>query len=111
MQQDELDGFVIATGVQHTVRDFTERAFAANGIRIRWESSRPFVPSEQSQVHDDRLCVNPGLSCYWQPADTTKMGYEEQLELDYKYIRECGVRTDMKIICKTVMHIFKGGNC
>lgn len=37
MQQDEPDDFVIATGVQHTVRDFTEKAFAANSIRIRWE--------------------------------------------------------------------------
>ena len=72
---------------------------------------RPFVPSEQAQLPDDRLQVKPGLSCYWQLADTTKMSYEDQLELDYKYIRERGVGTDMKIIWKTVMHIFKGGNC
>lgn len=72
---------------------------------------RPFVPSEQSQLPNDRLCVKPGLSCYWQLADTAKMSYDEQLELDYKYIRERGVRTDTKIIWKTVMHIFKGGNC
>ena len=39
MQQDEPDDFVIATGEQHTVRDFTEKAFAANGITIRWEGS------------------------------------------------------------------------
>ena len=37
MQQDIPDDFVIATGVQHTVRDFTEKAFAANGITLRWE--------------------------------------------------------------------------
>lgn len=37
MQQDEPEDFVIATGVQHTVRDFTERAFAANGIGLLWE--------------------------------------------------------------------------
>ena len=72
---------------------------------------RPFVPSEQAQLPDDRLCVKPGLSCYWQIADTTKMSYDKQLELDYKYIRERGVWTDLKIIWKTVMHIFKGGNC
>ena len=39
MQQEEPDDFVIATGVQHTVRDFTEKAFAANGITIRWEGT------------------------------------------------------------------------
>ncbi len=37
MQQREPDDFVIATGQQHTVRDFVERAFAANGMMIRWE--------------------------------------------------------------------------
>ena len=37
MQHDVPDDFVIATGVQHTVRDFTEKAFAVNGIKIRWE--------------------------------------------------------------------------
>lgn len=39
MQQDKPEDFVIATGVQHTVRDFTERAFAANGIILRWEGA------------------------------------------------------------------------
>ena len=37
MQQEKPEDFVIATGEQHTVRDFTERAFAANGMTIRWE--------------------------------------------------------------------------
>ena len=37
MQQEKPEDFVIATGVQHTVRDFTEKAFAANGITIHWE--------------------------------------------------------------------------
>lgn len=39
MQQDKPEDFVIATGIQHTVRDFTEKAFAANGITIRWEGA------------------------------------------------------------------------
>ena len=39
LQQDEPDDFVIATGEQHTVRDFTERAFKENGITLRWEGT------------------------------------------------------------------------
>lgn len=39
LQQDTPDDFVIATGEQHTVRDFAERAFAANGILLRWEGT------------------------------------------------------------------------
>ena len=72
---------------------------------------RAFVPSEQSLLPDDRLQVKPGLSCYWQLADTTKMSDEEQLELDYRYIRERGFRTDLKIICATIASIFHAKNC
>ena len=71
---------------------------------------RPFIPEEQAQLPEDRLLVKPGLSCYWQIADTTKMSYEDQLELDYRYIRERGVRTDLKIIWETVKAIFRGRN-
>ena len=34
MQHETPEDFVIATGEQHTVRDFTEKAFAANGITM-----------------------------------------------------------------------------
>ena len=39
LQQDKPEDFVIATGEQHTVRDFTEKAFRAVGIELRWEGS------------------------------------------------------------------------
>ena len=71
---------------------------------------RPFIPKEQELLPSDRLVVKPGLSCYWQITNTTKMTTEEQLELDYKYIRERSVLTDIKLIFKTVMVIFKGKN-
>ena len=37
LQHDKPEDFVIATGVQHTVREFTTLAFAHNGIKLRWE--------------------------------------------------------------------------
>lgn len=72
---------------------------------------RAFVRSEQEQLPDDRLCVKPGLSCYWQITDTTKLTDEQQLELDYKYIKERGFLTDLKLIFATIKMIFCGGNC
>ena len=39
LQADTPEDFVIATGEQHTVRDFTEKAFAENGMNLRWEGS------------------------------------------------------------------------
>lgn len=72
---------------------------------------RPFVVKEQDQLPSERLAVKPGLSCYWQITDTTKMSTEERLELDYKYIRERSVSTDLSLIFKTIMVVFKGKNC
>lgn len=72
---------------------------------------RPFIVKEQEQLPPQRLAVKPGLSCYWQITDTTRMSNEEQLELDYKYIRERSVLTDLSLIFKTVMVVFKGKNC
>ena len=37
LQQPEPDDFVIATGVQHTVREFATLAFRHVGIDLRWE--------------------------------------------------------------------------
>lgn len=37
LQHNEPEDFVIATGVQHTVREFTTLAFAHNGIELVWQ--------------------------------------------------------------------------
>ena len=39
LQQDTPDDFVIATGVQHTVREFAELAFKHCGIELEWQGS------------------------------------------------------------------------
>jgi GDPmannose 4,6-dehydratase len=38
LQNDKPEDFVIATGVQHTVREFATLAFKFAGIELRWES-------------------------------------------------------------------------
>ena len=39
LQHDVPEDFVIATGVQHTVREFTTLAFAHDGIQLEWQGS------------------------------------------------------------------------
>ena len=39
LQHDTPEDFVIATGVQHTVREFTTLAFANNGIELEWQGT------------------------------------------------------------------------
>ena len=66
---------------------------------------RPALPREVAQYTEyemQRLYVTPGLTCYWQiQPHRNELTFEEWLELDLKYIRECGVLDDWKIIFKT----------
>lgn len=39
LQQEKAEDFVIATGVQHTVREFATLAFRHAGIELRWEGA------------------------------------------------------------------------
>jgi GDPmannose 4,6-dehydratase len=37
LQQDQPEDYVIATGVQHSVREFCDQAFACIGVKINWQ--------------------------------------------------------------------------
>ena len=39
LQYEKPEDFVIATGVQHTVREFTTLAFAHDGMKLEWQGS------------------------------------------------------------------------
>ena len=70
MQQEKPDDFVIATGEQHTVRDFTEKAFAANGITLRWEGSGLDEKGYDTQTGKMLVCVNPA---WFRPTDVDNL--------------------------------------
>ncbi len=70
MQQDKPEDFVIATGVQHTVRDFTEKAFAANGISIRWEGSGLEEKGYDAATGKMVVCVN---AQWFRPTDVDNL--------------------------------------
>lgn len=107
MQQDKPDDFVIATGVQHTVRDFTEKAFAANGITIRWEGTRLEEKGYDAATGKMLVCVNPA---WFRPTDVDnlwgdptkaktvlgwnpqKTGYEELVKIMAEHDRKLAKR-------------------
>ena len=70
LQQDKPEDFVIATGVQHTVRDFTEKAFAANGITIRWEGCGLKEKGYDAETGKMLVCVNPE---WFRPTDVDNL--------------------------------------
>lgn len=70
MQQDKPDDFVIATGVQHTVRDFAEKAFVANGIHIRWEGRGLEEKGYDEKTGRMLVCVSPK---FYRPTDVVNL--------------------------------------
>ena len=70
LQHDTPDDFVIATGEQHTVRDFTEKAFQANGIRIRWEGRGIDEKGYDADTGRMLVCVNPQ---WFRPTDVDNL--------------------------------------
>ena len=70
LQHDTPEDFVIATGEQHTVRDFTEKAFAANGITIRWEGKGLDEKGYDAETGKMLVCVNPA---WFRPTDVDNL--------------------------------------
>lgn len=70
LQHDTPEDFVIATGEQHTVRDFTEKAFAANGITIRWEGEGIDEKGYDAETGKMLVCVNPQ---WFRPTDVDNL--------------------------------------
>ena len=70
LQHDTPEDFVIATGEQHTVRDFTEKAFAANGIELRWEGEGLNEKGYDKATGKMLVCVNPA---WFRPTDVDNL--------------------------------------
>mgnify|MGYP000315428693 FL=1 len=70
LQHDQPEDFVIATGEQHTVRDFTEKAFAANGMKIRWEGTGLEEKGYDAETDKLLVSVNPA---WFRPTDVDNL--------------------------------------
>lgn len=70
LQHDVPEDFVIATGVQHTVRDFTERAFKNVGIELRWEGHGVDEKGYDRKTGKMLVCVNPK---WFRPTDVDNL--------------------------------------
>lgn len=70
MQQEKPEDFVIATGIQHSVREFVEWSFKHVGITIRWEGVG--VDEKGFDVETGRMvvAVNPE---FYRPTDVVNL--------------------------------------
>lgn len=70
LQQDKPDDFVIATGVQHTVREFTTLAFKNVGIEIEWRGEGMDEKGYDKATGKMLVCVNPK---WFRPTDVVNL--------------------------------------
>ena len=70
LQQDKPDDFVIATGVQHSVREFTEWSFKHAGIDLRWEGEGLEEKGYDKATGKMLVCVNPE---FYRPTDVVNL--------------------------------------
>jgi GDPmannose 4,6-dehydratase len=65
LQQEKPDDFVIATGIQHSVRDFVNAAAKELGMKICWEGSGV----DEKGYDDDGNCVVSVDPRYFRPTE------------------------------------------
>lgn len=70
LQQDGPADYVIATGIQHTVREFCEWAFKNVGIDLRWEGEGLEEKGYDTATGKMLVCVNPA---FYRPTDVVNL--------------------------------------
>ena len=61
LQQAAPDDYVLATGQAHSVRDFTERAFAHIGVKLVWEGNGAGEIGKDTKTGKSLVQVDPAL--------------------------------------------------
>jgi GDPmannose 4,6-dehydratase len=102
LQQEKPEDFVIATGVQYSVRQFIEKTATALGMQMRWESSgvtevgyaviasearqsMPLCPTDQPIIRIDPRYFRPTEveTLLGDPSKAKhKLGWEPEITLD-----------------------------
>lgn len=70
---------------------------------------RPLVIDEDRQIegwHRRRLELTPGMTGPWQILGPARVSLREMAEIDYLYVANWSLWSDIKILLRTVLHVF-----
>tara|TARA_B100002003_G_scaffold131418_1_gene121501 strand:+ start:185 stop:1225 length:1041 start_codon:yes stop_codon:yes gene_type:complete len=70
LQQDKPDDFVLATGENHTVREFVDLAFNSLGINLEWQGSGEDEIGVDKKTGKTRVAINPN---YYRPTEVNML--------------------------------------
>lgn len=107
LQRDEPEDFVVATGIQHTVREFITLAFSYVGTEIEWRGQGLDEKGFDKKTGKMLVCVNPK---WFRPTDVdnllgdptkakTILGWNPQ-KTSYEELCRLMVEADLKRIEK-----------
>jgi len=72
---------------------------------------RPALPEETvaypARAHS-RLRAMPGITGLWQVSGRADVGFDQMIELDLSYIRDCSLCNDIKLLFATVLVVVTG---
>jgi exopolysaccharide biosynthesis polyprenyl glycosylphosphotransferase len=72
---------------------------------------RPLVPDESAHVlgrHRDRLHITPGLTGPWQVLGRTAIPFDDMVRLDFLYVAEWSIWSDIKLMVRTAPLVLLG---
>jgi exopolysaccharide biosynthesis polyprenyl glycosylphosphotransferase len=72
---------------------------------------RPALPAEVEQysiAQRQRLMARPGITCIWQISGRSNIPFDQQVEMDKEYIHKSTLKTDIKLLIKTVPAVLSG---
>ena len=108
LQQDEPDDFVIATGVQHSVREFCHYAFKHAGIELEFKGEGM---DEKGYDKKTGKCVIEVSPEFYRPTDVVnlwgdatkakeKLGWDPAKQTSFEDLVRIMVESDMKKVAK-----------
>jgi GDPmannose 4,6-dehydratase len=111
LQQDKAEDFVIATGIQYSVRQFVEAAFKEANIKVRWEGS---AVEEKGYDMETGACLVEVDPRYFRPTEVEtllgdptkareKLGWTPQTsfaDLVSEMVREDLIRAERDALCE-----------
>ncbi|MBV9473950.1 MAG: sugar transferase, partial [Solirubrobacterales bacterium] len=69
---------------------------------------RPLIPQEDKRVvgwHRRRLELTPGITGHWQVLGSSRVPLDEMVAIDYLYVANWSLWTDLKLLLRTVPHV------
>lgn len=71
---------------------------------------RPLIPQEDRRVvgwHRRRLELTPGMTGHWQVLGSSRVPLDEMVAIDYLYVANWSLWTDVKLLLRTVPHVIR----